>query len=670
MYIIKKGWGLLMKKTLGKRLLSGITSAALTISYIIPSGLQLGSGLANAATNKGDQSKSVDDAIMLAGINPKDPDGRPYGTFTSIDDVLKRYNEDYALGIASQFCVFLEGDFNPTSSDTEGRFAIGGNFISTEYEASNGDFCSHQSLDVLTENSGYAHGIINGERAEGLVPTSWNKYKFIGEDGTISEKYAEKRFWITPDTQLKISENFKSNAGSDRWSGNYDDYFYTDSTDFNVAMQFTDIKDKSEIFAGKDDQFEVVPEGETLRLKYTGNGKADTVYCNLDADEQELFKNAKYIRYEDIPELSKPRGVVDNDGSVATWDYAYIVVNVGGENVTVANNDVFTSINGILISKNWKGSNDGSYKEDLEGFPYADYPAPLSRARAASKYVDNNHVGVTSLLYNFYDATDLALGKNFQGTILAPKADAHDGANGYGHLSGALVAKSFSGGTEFGYRPFTGPISMLGLDSNYTIDVSKIDADDKTPLNGATFGLFPVENGTVAETPSTTFTIEEGGKINQPIVPGRYALKEIKAPKGYELNEDKVYYIEVTEGREETKDDIWTGGYVEDIEPVLYILDENLTQEELTANADRYVPAEKEKTVYTYKFEYNNDLGQMAWGAQNPPTGVKIDSMTLHYPGSSPTADVYTIGENGFEQPADNTVYVPAEGTKNTILIL
>ncbi|MBQ4534748.1 MAG: hypothetical protein IJA18_06055, partial [Ruminococcus sp.] len=209
-----------------------------------------------------------------------------------------------------------------------------------------------------------------------------------------------------------------------------------------------------------------------------------------------------------------------------------------------------------------------------------------------------------------------------------------------------------------------GPISMLGLDSDYTIDVSKIDADSKTPLNGATFGLFPVENGTVAETPSTTFTIEEGGKINQPIVPGRYALKEIKAPKGYELNEDKVYYIEVTEGREETKDDIWTGGYVEDIEPVLYILDENLTQEELTANADRYVPAEKEKTVYTYKFEYNNDLGQMAWGAQNPPTGVKIDSMTLHYPGSSPTADVYTIGENGFEQPADNTVYVPAEGTK------
>lgn len=65
-----------------------------------------------------------------------------------------------------------------------------------------------------------------------------------------------------------------------------------------------------------------------------------------------------------------------------------------------------------------------------------------------NEFVDNNHVGVTSLLYNFFEATDLTLGKNFQGTILAPYAHTHDGADGHGHLSGALITKSFKGATE------------------------------------------------------------------------------------------------------------------------------------------------------------------------------------------------------------------------------
>lgn len=52
-----------MKKTWGKRLLSGVTSAVLAVSYMLPSGLQLGGGLiANAATP----------VVTLADDNPTD----------------------------------------------------------------------------------------------------------------------------------------------------------------------------------------------------------------------------------------------------------------------------------------------------------------------------------------------------------------------------------------------------------------------------------------------------------------------------------------------------------------------------------------------------------------------------------------------------------------------
>ena len=96
------------------------------------------------------------------------------------------------------------------------------------------------------------------------------------------------------------------------------------------------------------------------------------------------------------------------------------------------------------------------------------------------------------------------------------------------HLSGALIAKSFEGFAEFGYRPFTGPISMLGVESNYSIDLYKYSTGTDKLLDGATFGFFPVDDeGNVSEKPSEEVVVDNG-HINYPITPGKYALKETK----------------------------------------------------------------------------------------------------------------------------------------------
>ena len=53
-----------MKKSFGKRLLSGVTSALLAVSYSIPSGLTVGDGILSARAtdiNNLDLSNSIDD---------------------------------------------------------------------------------------------------------------------------------------------------------------------------------------------------------------------------------------------------------------------------------------------------------------------------------------------------------------------------------------------------------------------------------------------------------------------------------------------------------------------------------------------------------------------------------------------------------------------------------
>ena len=84
-----------MKKSLVKRIVSGVTSALLALSAFAQSVPLGNSGLlrARAATNLSGGS-DVDDVTLLVGSNPKDPDGKPYDKFDSVEAAIEQYNMD------------------------------------------------------------------------------------------------------------------------------------------------------------------------------------------------------------------------------------------------------------------------------------------------------------------------------------------------------------------------------------------------------------------------------------------------------------------------------------------------------------------------------------------------------------------------------------------------
>lgn len=455
-----------MNKPLKSRLFSGFLAAAMAATSLVLPTTTIVSA-ANVVTSlKG--GNETDDVTLLKGSNTNSTLHAD-----TVEGVVNNANSQYALGIASQFCVFTFENFEPSESDAEGRVAVGGDFVNNtawgSYAVGKGDFLEHTSLEKLEGNSGFAHVILNGELKKGKLSDSYydedEPMKGDRTDGMGEGVEGEKKIKIININKSSLPDVYDltqipESDGPGKYQKIDQQHTYVSNLiDFEATKNL--LIERSITLSEKEDQFEVSKEGETITLKYTGSSSAKTVYCKLDAAEQEMFKSAKYIKYENIPETVE-RQIVNNKGGMDTWNAAYIVINVEGSTVTVANNDVFTYINDTLISKNWNGEANGSYKELIPDFE--------------GDFVDNNHPGVSSLLYNYYEANDVALGKNFQGTIFAPNAYVHDGVNGRGHLSGALIANKFSGGTEFGYRPFTGPISMIGNSAGYNFPVLKVDS--------------------------------------------------------------------------------------------------------------------------------------------------------------------------------------------------
>ncbi len=454
-----------MKKSLGKRLLSGITSAALVVSYMIPSGLTLGGGmLSNAGESLGGGS-AVDDVTLLVGTNPVDPSGNPYGTFSSVDEAISQYDRDYALGIASQFCVFVSENFSPTRSDAEGRVVVGGNIYTdlqdqTVYNIGKGDYITNKSLDEVLGNSEYAHIIWGANSPELSFP---------------SQIYGDFKPRTVVQTQAG-AEYISANLSAEK-----DNFYQTEL--LNVEAEIGKIKTKSEQLSKVKNQFDMEffdanhvhtnGMGATVAtVRYNGTDTtADTVYLNLDEftdEEYKQFKSASIIRYEDIPELETPRTVNDTSGVPQTWKYAYIVINDSREGDVLIGSQKdwlqqYTFIKGKDASEAINISSGGGVwvKQDKDGQEtYA-----VDKENKA-----NNDIGVTSLLYNIPNASRVVIVSSAQGTVLAPNAEIVDAKtlkkegtlsevgitsvnDDNPHISGAIIAKKFRGNTEIGYRP-------------------------------------------------------------------------------------------------------------------------------------------------------------------------------------------------------------------------
>ena len=118
-----------MKKSLGRRLISGITSALLAVSYAVPSSPVFGAGAVS----------EVDPVTLLVG------EASPFGY----------------------------------GCDSEGRTAVGGSInlgTATQYDVGSGDYLDKYSLESLLNDSGYAH-VIAGGSIQNLSRSSNDSYK-------------------------------------------------------------------------------------------------------------------------------------------------------------------------------------------------------------------------------------------------------------------------------------------------------------------------------------------------------------------------------------------------------------------------------------------------------------------------------------------------------------
>lgn len=492
--------------------------------------------------SKADGSYKPEASKLLVGEGDSTNDIRK----NTIAETIKAAEDKYALGIASQFSVFLNGDFAAGHADTEGRIAANGQVLGKKHNINNWEGYGYNvglghyteenkesiSYTSLTGLSGFAHIIAKGN-VENIVqnPENQGNREIVVESG-------KKVVW------------WNNGSPTDAGTG----YYYTYDSDkplINFGSIFSMLEQRSAIIA--DNATYVSGQGKTTvtvdknNNKVTFDGKAKSgdkatsVNFNITSSQWNDIKSMNgdvTFEYKNIPQIvtNITGKEVSKNGNEyftndATWQSSYIMVNVevpDNKEVEFPQQRFITTINGTTISK-----------DDNSG-------------------ILNNKLGCASLLYNFNGATKITLGHDFQGTILAPTADVTDvalynpdtGNNDKcpGHLSGALVAKSFKGYTEFGYRPYQGPIEVV--EKTYKVTINKLAKDingnnTDTHLAGAEFKIYKYDNNTRGEEVATITTTDNKDNDFAMLPEGKYELVETKAPDGYVLNTNNSIKFEV-----------------------------------------------------------------------------------------------------------------------------
>lgn len=496
----------------------------------------------------------------------------------TVDEIMDAAMDEYFLGIANDFCAFIEGDFNATDADAEGRVLIGGDMTFSgawNYQVGSGDYATMTHLSSTDNYKSIADfaSVIVGGRMENINTLStgygherdgkndWNKDDRIEKDSgyhavNINNQYAKDSYTVyyTPNEGLYkrfIVGNIGDSLHIDDSSGSDSEYTTAHSHDYpgdcgadcphsylnniNELAQMYQYNGIPDIVKKSFEQIRarsvLLSQKKTTNAdsqgKFVGPGtdsKAKTVYFNIDN-----WGDRNKIDFSGIPEG------------------ANIVVNVKGKDIKLNGFNTFeTKINDKTIS------NTGNEHS-------------------------NNHTDSQRILYNFYEAEKVEIGGNFNGTILAPNANVTSPDKCPGHLSGALIAKSFKGGLEFGYRPYRGKADILGSPSGYTIPVDKFSSitdenGNKSHLSGAAISIYDTNNTpdnnsddslltawsstdetkyasvptAVDYTGETDYTDKTKFGDGNIVLTKTYRLEETSAPDGYVKGTNK-YTIEVKE---------------------------------------------------------------------------------------------------------------------------
>lgn len=485
--------------------------------------------------------------------------------------VIEAAKRTYFLGIASDFCLFLKNDFTPTNSDAEGRVVVGGNVNFTkatkdwQYMIGNGDYEKNEDLTKLSYYKGlqnFAHLITDGTITNISLLWQDKSGECYGDD-----QY--KRFVVNGDIDscthkadgTLYQQGCKHSKTIDELSCIYQgnimniqqEYAYVEAQSaklsrVNMTSGATAVwtPDNTVVFNPQWEQANFT--GYKLTCTAPEGCTDETVYFKID-DWHELTE----VEFVNIPYLNDAHTKIAN-----------IVINCGADNIVIDSTNlagnldettnIVTKINGVTISK-----------------PYPHGVSASDDDPEKDKGSHNNHIWSENILYNFPNATDLTIDANFNGTLLAPKADAHsllgdDGEpreGGRGHLSGSLIAKSYKGGSEFGYRPYRGTVDILGSTNGYTIPFDKFITGTSNRLGGANFGVYEGNTLVTSFTSNDTETsfvnlpskviFDDDQKEQNITQSATYTIKEDSAPTGF-LLDSKEYTVTINETVKATKD--------------------------------------------------------------------------------------------------------------------
>lgn len=585
-----------------KKYLAVLTALSIMISFVVPFTLiepaisTTGDGISPQAANATDETlqnysgkagnivdgvtyspseMSVKD-LLIGHVSDNETHSWADGCTTAAE-VVESAKRQYFLGIAYDFCVFLESNFEPTDSDAEGRVAVGGNIIKPKdgnYQIGAGDFGSNTALKDTDNYQGitdFAHVIANGYI--GRVDPYGTK-NGGGKAANYDSDFFKRLVISDYDQSYHRDDNDKIEVysgthnhyllknGSNDWIGSNpitdaDEaaqiYMQTDTPLIDFTETFEWLRNQSEALSAKTSIPGVI-DGSTITFTIPKNIKAgDTVYFSLESWPENVTDI--YFEFED-----KENPPVVRDGLPLVEENNYnepegswcptcnIVINCGGNSFGTGNSANLTNtyINGLPISNRPKGIGVGDYYDKVKA--------------------TNNRLASEKILYNFYEAgkTDdsvkSTLKGNFNGTIFAPYANIESAEGCDGHLSGALIAKSFHGGMEFGYRPYRGTIDILGSKAGYAVPFDKFITGTANPLAGATFAVTD-ENGKnvlswtsdgttkYAEIPAEVdFTGETDYSAEDAVlnIEHIYTVSEKNAPTGY-IKSDRTYKVIVNE---------------------------------------------------------------------------------------------------------------------------
>ena len=459
-------------------------------------------------------------------------------TEKTLDQNLQTASKEYFLGFASDFCAFIESDFTAFDADAEGRIFIGGDLIfegkgndnhdEWNYQVGAGDYGNFDPISTTDEYmdvKGFASGIIGGKvyRLATLTtgPIKWiaNAPELNGKPDRHTDNYdvylypeegLYKRFIVGNLAEsLHYDEDYDTEHGTGKKDVPYEDlcnHVYYDMGHDNyceICKGLTDEEMKTSTHAHSylrevnelaqfylyDDVSTILEKTfDTIRARSANLGAIQATEVQvkdgkltLDASNIGDAKTA-YFKLEDWSPFYSVEIVVPPERILETGVSSYADNNMTitklDLNIIISCDDQEINLNGI---KTYVRPSDEKLDEANH---------QISN-REGNKDYTNNHPLSSNILYNFPNATSVNFGGNcnFNGTILAPNADAISPEKCPGHLSGALIAKSFYGGLEFGYRPYRGGTDVLGMASGYEVPVDKLIADTTTNLAGAMFAI-------------------------------------------------------------------------------------------------------------------------------------------------------------------------------------